>query len=358
MGDLPSYRVDTAPAFQKVGVDFAGPIMIKQSARRAVPVKGYISVFVCMVTKAIHLEAVEDLSTEAFLGAFQRFVSRRGLPEQVFSDNGTNFVGAKSELHELYLLFQARLTQDKIFDYCQTKEITWTMIPPNAPHFGGLWEAGVKSVKSVLKKVYHSASMTIVEFSTLLCQIEALLNSRPLFAHSSDPQDLEVLTPGHFLINRPLIAVPEPTYDGIPSNRLSRWQHIQQLREHFWKRWSQEYVTELQVRGKWLKKSPNVRLDTIVLIKDDNLPPQCWKMGRIVKLYPGADDLIRVVDINTQSGIFKRPIHKLAPLPILDNLTSDKAVSTSSRGEHVQSASRTEAQNSDCAFSADQSLQN
>lgn len=358
MGDLPSYRVDTAPAFQKVGVDFAGPIMIKQSARRAVPVKGYICVFVCMVTKAIHLEAVEDLSTEAFLGAFQRFVSRRGIPEHVFSDNGTNFVGAKSELHELYLLFQARFAQDKIFDYCHTKEITWTTIPPHAPHFGGLWEAGVKSVKSVLKKVYQSASMTIAEFSTLLCQIEALLNSRPLFAHSSDPQDFEVLTPGHFLINRPLIAVPEPTYEDIPSNRLSRWQRIQQLREHFWKRWSQEYVTELQVRGKWLKKSPNVRPDTIVLIKDDNLPPQCWKMGRIVKLYPGADGLVRVVDVKTQSGIFKRPIHKLAPLPILDNRTSETAESTSSRGEHVQSASRTEVQNSVCAVCAEQSSHN
>lgn len=356
MGDLPSYRVDTAPAFQKVGVDFAGPILIKQSARRAVPVKGYICVFVCMVTKAIHLEAVEDLSTEAFLGAFQRFVSRRGIPEQVFSDNGTNFVGAKSELHELYLLFQARLTQDKIFAYCQTKEITWTTIPPHAPHFGGLWEAGVKSTKSILKKVYQSASMTIAEFATLLCQIEAILNSRPLFAHSSDPHDFEVLTPGHFLINRPLIAVPEPTYDSIPSNRLSRWQRIQQLREHFWKRWSQEYVTELQVRGKWLKQSPNVRLDTIVLVKDDNLPPQCWKMGRVVNTYPGADGLVRVVDVKTQFGIFKRPIHKLAPLPILDNLTSENTVSTSSRGEHVQSASRTEEQKTDCAFSADQSV--
>lgn len=203
---------------------------------------------------------------------------------------------------------------------CQIKEITWKTIPPNAPHFGGIWEAGVKSVKSVLKRVYKSASLTIVEFSTLLCQIEAILNSRPLFAHSNDPQDLEVLTPGHLMIDRPLTAIPEPSYNDIPSNRLSRWQHIQQLREHFWKRWSREYLTEMQVRGKWASKKANVQIGTIVLIKEDNIPPQFWRIGRIVKLHPGLDKLVRVVDVKTKSGTYTRPVHRLAPLPIQDNL--------------------------------------
>ncbi|XP_062704207.1 uncharacterized protein LOC134286589 [Aedes albopictus] len=154
MGDLPSYRITAAPTFLKVGVDFAGPIYRKQTARKAAPVKGYICVFVCMVSKAMHLEVVENLSTEAFLAALQRFVSRRGVPEEVYSDNGTNFIGARSELRELYELFNSDLTNDKLSQFCQVKEIKWTTIPPNAPHFGGLWEAGVKSVKSVLKKVY------------------------------------------------------------------------------------------------------------------------------------------------------------------------------------------------------------
>jgi hypothetical protein len=299
-----------------------------------------------MVTKAMHLEAVEDLSTDTFLAAFQRFVCRRGLPKEVFSDNGTNFIGARSALRDLNLLFKKTATQNKIYEYCQAKQIDWKTIPPNAPHFGGLWEAGVKSVKAVLKKVYQSTSLTLFELSTLLCQIEAILNSRPLCSLPSDPSEPEALTPGHFLISRPLLALPEPSVAEIPTNRLSHWQRIQQLREHFWKRWSREYVTELQVRGKWTKPKVNVRPGMIVVIKEDALPPQCWKLGRVVNLHPGADGLVRVVDVQTKTGTFRRPIHKLAPLPIADNdLTT--ATSTFCRWDDVQfHSSRTEAQSS------------
>lgn len=191
-----------------------------------------------MDSKAIHLEAVENLSTEAFLAALQRFVSRRGVPEEIYSGNGTNFMGARSELRELYSLFKSEMNIRNLAEFCQGKEIKWTTIPPNAPHFGGLWEAGVKSVNNILKKVYQSASMTIMELATLLTQIEAILNSRPLFAHSPDPNDPEVLTPGHLMIDRPLTAIHEPSYSDIPINRLSRWQHVQKMRQHFWQRWS------------------------------------------------------------------------------------------------------------------------
>ncbi|XP_062538710.1 uncharacterized protein LOC134206984 [Armigeres subalbatus] len=291
MGDLPPSRITPAPVFERVGLDFAGPIFVKQSVRRAVPVKGYICVFLCMVTKAIHLEAVEDLSTDSFMAALQRFVSRRGYPKQMFSDNGTNFIGARSALNELYQLFQQEATQKKIFEYCQAKQIEWRTIPPNAPHFGGLWEAGVKSVKTVLKKVYQTTSLTLSGLSTLLCQIEAILNSRPLYSLSNDPTEPEALTPGHFIINRPLLAIPEPSVEGVPTNRLSHWQHIQQLREHFWKRWSREYLNELQVRGKWTKQKNNVKPGMIVVLKDDNLPPQCWKLGIVETVHPGTDNL-------------------------------------------------------------------
>ncbi|XP_062713820.1 uncharacterized protein LOC134290657 [Aedes albopictus] len=335
MGDLPSYRINPAPVFERVGLDFAGPIYVKQSVRKATPVKGYICVFICMVTKAMHLEAVEDLSTDSFLAAFQRFVSRRGYPKEVFSDNGTNFIGARSALQELYRLFKEETTQNKIFEYCQAKQIIWKTIPPNAPHFGGLWEAGVKSVKAVLKRVYQSTSLTLSGLYTLLCQIEAILNSRPLYSQSNDSTEPEALTPGHFIANRPLLAIPEPSVLGIPTNRLSHWQHIQQLREHFWKRWSREYLTELQVRGKWTKQKVNIQPGMVVLLKDDNLPPQCWNLGRVERVHPGIDNLVRVVDVRTKTGTFRRPIHKLAPLPILDD---DPNVQTSTlcRGENVQ----------------------
>lgn len=193
------------------------------------------------------------------------------------------------------------------------------MIPPGSPPLGGLWEAGVKSTKSVLKKTCNTASLTMMEFSTLLCQIEALLNSRPLYAHSEDALDPEPLTPGHFMVDRPLTAIPEPTYEEIPVNRLSRWQYVQLLRGNFWNRWYREYLVELQVRSKWTKKTANIRPGMVVMIKEDNLPPQVWKFGVVDKVFPGADGFTRVVDLRTRSGIQRRPIHKLAPLPILDN---------------------------------------
>ncbi|XP_055591351.1 uncharacterized protein LOC129743382 [Uranotaenia lowii] len=313
MGDLPRSRTERSPAFLKVGVDFAGPIFLKQNQRKASPVKGYICVFVCLVTKSLHLEVVENLATEAFIACLHRFVGRRGLPEIIFSDNGTNFVGAKHELHQLYSMLKDQLTQQKISEFCLPKEISWEMIPPNAPHMGGIWEAGVKSVKTILKKVTKDARLNFVEFQTLLIRIEALLNSRPLYLNP------DALTPGHFIADRPLLAIPEPTCDGIPENRLSRWQYVQVLRNQFWKRWSQEYLTELQGRAKWTKKTPNIRPGMVVLVKDDNLPPQSWKLGVIEQTFPGKDGCVRVVNLRTRNGSIKRPIHKLAPLPILDN---------------------------------------
>ncbi|XP_065078611.1 uncharacterized protein LOC135701683 [Ochlerotatus camptorhynchus] len=332
MGDLPVARCDKAPAFLKVGVDFAGPMLIKQTGRKAAPLKGYISVFVCMVTKGIHLEVVENLSSDAFIAALHRFVSRRGVPEEIFSDNGTNFIGARNELNELCRLFKQQVTEQKIFEFCHIRQIQWSTIPPNAPHMGGIWEAGVKSTKTVLKKICQSSLLTMPEFSTLLCQIEAQLNSRPLYALSDDPSEPEPLTPGNFMIDRPLTAIPEPSYEGIPVNRLSRWQYVQRLRSDFWKRWSQEYLLELQLRQKWTKKRGNINPGMVVLIKDDNLPPQYWKIGKVEKTYSGADGMVRMVDVQTKDGLLKRPIHKLAPLPILDNASTSKAANDNNCG--------------------------
>ncbi|XP_055604341.1 uncharacterized protein LOC129752591 [Uranotaenia lowii] len=336
MGSLPQGRCEMSPAFSKVGVDFAGPILLRQGFRKASPVKGYICVFVCLVTKAIHLEAVENLSTEAFIAALHRFVGRRGVPETIHSDHGTNFVGARHELHQLYSLFKDQQTERQVYEFCQSREISWKMIPPNAPHMGGIWEAGVKSVKSVLKKVTKGALLNFVEFQTLLIRIEALLNSRPLYANPEDPSEPEALTPGHFVADRPLLAIPEPTYDSIPENRLSRWQYVQVLRNNFWKRWTREYLMELQARSKWTQRKPNVRPGMVVMIKDENLPPQSWKLGIIEKVYPGTDGCIRVVDLRTKSGHLQRPIHKLAPLPILDNAVDNTNLP---RREDVQAIS-------------------
>ena len=233
--------------------------------------KGYICLFVCLATKAIHLEAVSDLTTQAFLAAFCRFTSRRGLCQTLLSDNGTNFQGADKELRSMFKAasdFYKEAHAD-----LSNLGTDWTFMPPHAPHFGGLWEAGVKSVKFHLKRVIGASTLTFEEMQTLLCQIEACLNSRSLYQISNDPRDLIPLTPGHLAVGRALIVVPEPGFRNFDATPASRWRLLSQLRDHFWQRWSKEYLRGLQSRPIWRKARQNLQVGSLVLVKDENGPP-------------------------------------------------------------------------------------
>lgn len=179
-----------------------------------------------------------------------------------------------------------------------------------------MWEAGIKQTKHHLNRVAGHANLTFEEMYTLLAQIEAILNSRPLSPMSNDPNDLSVLTPGHFLIGDSLRAIPEPSLGHILPTRLSRWQHIQQMQQHFWTRWQKEYLLELQTRGRWRQDSTEpVEVGQLVLVREDNLPACQWKIGRIQEIHPGKDGLIRVATIRTAHDILKRPIVKLCLFP-------------------------------------------
>ncbi|XP_011265941.2 uncharacterized protein LOC105257184 [Camponotus floridanus] len=254
MSNLPTARVAPARPFLRTGVDYAGPILIRTAKGRGHKShKGFVAVFICFVTKAVHLEAASDYSTDAFLAAFRRFTSRRGLCEEVYSDCGTNFVGADRELR---LLFQASSSDGRRIAHIAASDgIRWKFNPPAAPHFGGLWEAAVKSTKHHLRRVLGDTTLTFEEMSTFLAQVEACLNSRPLQALSDDHEDITALTPGHFLIGAPLLAVPEPSLADSSLNLLPRWKLLQRMRDHFWERWSREYINSLASRPKWLKDS-------------------------------------------------------------------------------------------------------
>ncbi|XP_050056095.1 uncharacterized protein LOC126549771 [Aphis gossypii] len=311
MANLPSIRVKPDYPFTNVGMDYGGPFVVKEARRRnSRTQKAYIALFVCMSVKAIHVEVVTDLSTETFLAAFDRFIARRGVPTEIRSDCGTNYVGAAREFKNL---FKDSATRDAVQSraLCQ-----WKFNPPAAPHFGGIWEAAIKSVKTHLKKVIGSQVFTVEEFTTLAIRIEGILNSRPLTPISGDPNDLNALTPGHFLIGRPISAIPERELTMTPMNRLNRWQLIKQAQQSFWKRWSQEYLQTLQTRQKWTSPSPSLAVGDLVVINSPNRPSMSWQLGRILQTHPGADDVVRVVTVRTGDGILKRPVVKLVKLPI------------------------------------------
>lgn len=320
MGNLPSSRVVPSPPFAITGVDYAGPFQVKQGTHRPKIVKAYVAVYVCMATKAVHLEVVSDLSTDAFLASLKRFISRRGMVQEIHSDNATNFHGANNELHQLYQQFQNQHTVDKIQQFCQIREVQWHFIPADAPEFGGLWEAAVKSTKTHLKRVVGNVMLTFEELATIMTEIEAILNSRPLFSVSNDPSDPQVITPAHYLIGRPLTAPAEPSLEDINVNRLNRWQHLQLMREHFWRAWSKDYLISLQPRKKHLRETQNLRPGMVVLLHDKVQPPLCWKLGRITAVYPGNDGLVRAIDVFANGTTYRRAVNKVSVLPIEDNV--------------------------------------
>ncbi|XP_011858868.1 PREDICTED: uncharacterized protein LOC105556392, partial [Vollenhovia emeryi] len=262
--------------------------------------------------KAVHLELVTELTTEAFLAALSRFTARRGVCSQLFSDNATN-VGAARELKEIYEFLEKEKTE--IETTLANQRVQWNFIPPRAPNFGGLWEAAVKVAKRHLNTITRGRTLTYEEYNTLLTEIEPIMNSRPLTPLSSDPADLAVLTPSHFLIGDSMIQPVQRDLSEIPDNRLSRWQHLQKLRQSFWHRWQTEYLQEQQKRSKWNNDGKNIELDTLVLLKEDNLSPLQWAIGRIIELFPGPDGVVRVVTVRSQRETFKRAVRNLCPLP-------------------------------------------
>ncbi|KAJ0179170.1 hypothetical protein K1T71_004882 [Dendrolimus kikuchii] len=237
----------------------------------------------------------------------------------ILSDDGKNFVSAEKELSSFF-----SKNSNVIVDSLSNDGIKLKFIPPYSPHCGGLWKRGVRSCKYHLRRIVGNARLTYEEFSTVLTQIEAVLNSRPLSPMSTDPHDFSPLTPAHFLIGRSLAAPACEDLTAATASQLTRYPRIEQLRQHFWKRWSKEYVVELQTRTKWKTNQSEIALDTLVLIKDDNLPPLKWKLGRVVKVFPGNDSVSRVADIRTANGIIRRSFAKICPLPLQSENPEDE----------------------------------
>jgi hypothetical protein len=224
--------------------------------------KSYLCIFVCLAVKAVHIELAADLTKEGYLAALNRFVARRGKPQSILSDNGTNFIGANNELQNF-------LVESDIAYEVTQQGIEFTYSPPYSPHFNGVAESAVRSTKQHSKRLLQLTHFTFEEMATCLAQIEAVLNSRPLTPLSSDPYDLSVLTPAHFLIGRPLMSVPHPQVPDVNVSRLERYQRVEFIKQHFWKRFHLEYVSLLQQKTKWATSTgQQLSVGTLVLIRE------------------------------------------------------------------------------------------
>ena len=340
LGQLPPARVEPHYVFLHTGMDFAGPFPIKRGyCRKPTKLETHLAVFICFVTRAVHLELVTDQTPEAFLAALDRFVDRRGLPLHLYSDNGGNYVGARNKLRQFYNMLDSKETQDAINSYVFNYNITWHNSPQRAPHFGGLWEAAVKSAKYHLKRLVGTERLTFEEMSTICCNVESCINSRPLEPVTShDIDGLCPLTPSHFLIGRAARAYPKDRMHHNPTT-LQRWDICKKASQDFWDRWSREYLQQLQKATKWHKRQRNYAIGDLVMLTDGNKFQCQWTMAKVIKTYPGRDGLVRAVDVHlehkvipknctskeqliqqikTKTSILRRPVTKLALLLAVD----------------------------------------
>ncbi|XP_070510427.1 uncharacterized protein [Cardiocondyla obscurior] len=315
MGQLPVSRITPSRPFTHTGLDYAGPITLKTWKRRAArQYKGYLAIFICMSTSAVHIEVVTDYSSSAFIAAYKRFTGRRGICATLQSDCGYNFVGTDAELWRLFESCSAEMRE--LAALLANDGTCWKFNPPAASHFGGKWEAAVKSTKYHLKKVIGQTVLTYEELTTIIIQIESILNTRPLCPISEDATDLAVLTPSHFVVGESLSILPQPDLFSEPLSRLGRWQLLRQMVDNFWRKWSAECLQRYQAISKWHHTSTEIKPGSLVLIVDERYLPGKWPLARVIKLHPGADGLTRVVTIKTAASTYKRPIAKLCILSI------------------------------------------
>ncbi|XP_053609752.1 uncharacterized protein LOC128674842 [Plodia interpunctella] len=305
-GNLPPCRLTHHQRpFTQTGLDYFGPLSVTIARHHE---KRYVALFTCLTTRAVHLEIASSLSADAAVLALRRMMARRGCPDTVWSDNGSNFHGADAELRK------AALTSMK--QEADIRQINWHYIPPGAPFMGGAWERLVRSVKTALTATLHERHPHEDVLHTLLTEVEHTINSRPLSHVSVAPEDDTALTPNHFLLGGPS-KVPLPgAFTKVDELGRSHWKAAQRLADLFWQRWVREVLPLLHHRREPHGHGEAVKVGDVVVIVDSTLPRNVWPKGRVEQVYPGADGVIRVVDVKTKNGLMRRPTKRLVILPV------------------------------------------
>jgi len=247
-----------------------------------------------------------SLDTDSFIHALERFIARRGELKEIWSDNGTNFVGAPQELKRAI----QEWNQDQIHAHLLKKEIDWKFNPPAASHMGGVWEPQIRTIRRVLSSMIIQQALDDEAIITLMTVVEGIINNRPITKLSEDPRDARPLTPNHMLMLRSGPLLPPGQFVEKDQYRR-RWKQVQYLADVFWRRWIKEYLPGLQECQKWMKPQRNLENGDLVLIKQDCVPRNQWPLGLVVGVHKGTDNLVRSVDVRTGTGTYERPVTRI-----------------------------------------------
>ncbi|XP_066911588.1 uncharacterized protein [Clytia hemisphaerica] len=311
MADLPTERTEEVPPFTYVGVDMFGPFQVKE---RRSTLKKFVALFTCLNTRAVHLESSGHMDTDHFIMMLRRFIGRRGQVRLLRSDNGTNFVGCDNEMKRAINEMDDKTIE--IFLQQQGGEwMGWKRNPPSSSHMGGAWERLIRSARSIFSSLIynHGLSLNNEAFLTLLVEIEAIINSRPLTDTLSDDSELP-LSPINLLTMKSRVVLPPPgNYSANDLYSRRRWRRVQHIANEFWSRWRKEYLQTLQRRSKWQHKIRNFSIGDVVLLKETNFRND-WQLARITEVFKDENNVVRSCQIRTQRGLFNRPIHKLVLL--------------------------------------------
>ncbi|XP_047990706.1 uncharacterized protein LOC125229808 [Leguminivora glycinivorella] len=302
-GDLPAARLGHhLRPFTYTGLDYFGPLEVTVGRHRE---KRYVALFTCMTSRAIHLEVAASLTTDSAINALRRFIARRGCPTELWSDNGTAFKGANRELTEA------------MREAAHARRINWRFLPPSSPFMAGVWERMVRSVKEALKTTLHERCPSDETLHTLMAEVEATVNSRPLTYVATDPEDPPALTPNMILLGPDCHSPAPGDFKDSDESARQHWRRAQYLADTFWRRWVREYAPLLQHRREPRGEGVEPAVGDVVIVCDNNLPRNTWPRGRVTQTYPGKDGVVRVVDVTTSRGhVLRRPTKKIVVLPV------------------------------------------
>ena len=313
MANLPEGRVTPSAPFSYVGIDTFGPwnVVSRRTRGGQANSKRWAIIFVCLVSRAVHIDLVDELSTEAFINCLRRFLSIRGPVREFRSDRGTNFVGAVRELGMTSYFVE----KGAVSEFAARNGAIWLFNPPHASHFGGAWERMIGIARRILDAMFLSDQRRLTHdvLATFMAEVCAIMNARPLTAVSTDPEDPSLLSPAMLLTQKPAETRLPDTVDEKELYR-SQWKNVQALADRFWYRWRRDYLHTLQTRPKWQRERPNLQIGDVVLMRDPQSARNAWPLALVVGTFPSADGRVRKVELRCRSSTSFRPVTELVAL--------------------------------------------